>query len=303
MGIFFLIVYEIESLLSLLGNGYIIVAIGHSWLFSRKMIPCDFLLTALSLSRFLLQWVSVSSQFAYFRSPETYLDSKTFLAFGFSWMYLNIASLWCATWLNVFYCVKVTNFAHPLFVWLKSRAGVLVPRFLGLSLLAFIICSIPPILIYFEEEKHHNLTGNLPENTSQIEAHGNDVFTFLHPLQNYFTAIGFSICLTASLLVLLSLWRHTRHLEKGRLGTKDFSTQAHLRVMKPLLLLLFFYILHFSAMMITLGNVFQYGKLERLISDIVLSSYPSIHSIIMIFTNPKLRELYIHVLNLGRSAS
>ncbi|XP_060092496.1 taste receptor type 2 member 8-like [Heteronotia binoei] len=303
LGIFFLIVFGIKSIVSLLGNGFILAVNGQSWLRSKKMLPCEFLLTILSLSRFLLQWVIVSSQFVYFSSPETYTYGINQQAFSLSWMYLNIASLWCATWLNVFYCVKVINFAHQFFVWLKPRIGVLVSRFLGISLLAFIICSVPPIMTYYEEKNCRNHIGTLAEDISRSETCGSRLLTKLSPLQFSFTAINFSICLMASLVLLLSLWRHTRNLKKGGLSPKDLSTKAHLRVMKPLLLLLFFYIVHFPAMIIVMGDILQYGKLERLISDIVLASYPSAHSVILIVTNPKLKKAYIHILNLKRSAS
>ncbi|KAL8202707.1 UNVERIFIED_CONTAM: hypothetical protein K2H54_022921 [Gekko kuhli] len=318
LGVFLLVIFGIESIVSLLGNGFVLAVCGHSWLRSKKMLPSDFLLTTLSLSRFLLQWTSMSSQFVLLSSPEKYVYSEEEQAFSFTWDYLNAASLWCATWLNVFYCVKVTSFNHPLFSWLKLRIGVLVPRLLGISLLTFIICSIPSFMRYSEDEKCHDFTGNLSENTSKREAYGTKCVMFLNTLQISSTAISVSVCLTASLVLLLSLWRHTRNLKKGGLSTKDFSTQAHLRVMKPLLLSLFFFILHFAAMILALTDVFKYGmlerliceiflflygKLERLICEIFLSSYPSAHSIILIFTNPRLRKAWIHILKLRRSAS
>nr|XP_056704450.1 taste receptor type 2 member 40-like [Euleptes europaea] len=303
LGVFFLVVFGIESIVSLLGNGFIMVVYGYSWLQSKKMLPCDFLLTTLSLSRFLWQWVSMSSEFLYFDSPETYMHSTKHQVVTISWMYLNTANLWCATWLNVFYCVKVTNFAHPLFAWLKLRIGALVPRCLGISLLAFIICSIYPVLRSFEDEKCRNFTGNLPENTSQSEAQVHYYFKVLHVLLLYFTAISFSICLTASSVLLLSLWRHTRNLKKSCLSTKDLSTQAHLNVIKPLLLSLFFYILHYAAMIIAFTNTLKFGSPERQISDIVVALYPSAHAVILIFTNPKLNKAYIRVINFIRRAS
>nr|XP_056704457.1 taste receptor type 2 member 9-like [Euleptes europaea] len=303
LGIFFLVIFGIESIVSILGNGFIIVVNCCSWLQSQKILLCDFLLITLSLSRFLWQWITMSSQFVYLGYPETYIHSKKQQALTICWAYLNTASLWCATWLNVFYCVKVTNFPHPLFAWLKLRIGALVPRCLGISLLAFMICSIYPAMRAFEDEKCCNLTGNLPDDTRQSEAHDHNPFRFLDLLQLYSAAISFNICLTASSVLLLSLWRHTKNLKKSGLSTKDLSTQAHLNVMKPLLLLLIFYVIHFAAMIISLTRFFKYGKLEWLISDIFLSSYPSAHSIILIFTNPKLRKVCTRVLSLRRSPS
>ncbi|XP_048340450.1 taste receptor type 2 member 119-like [Sphaerodactylus townsendi] len=209
-----------------------------------------------------------------------------------------MVSLWWATWLNVFYCVKVTNFTHPLFAWLKLRIGMLMPRILGISLLAFIICTyiFPPNLTSVKDD----LTQNLPENMNQSEVQEKYEFS---SFQLAFNTISFGICVSASVLLLYSLWRHTRNLKKTGLSTKDISTQAHLRVMKPLLLLLFFYVLHFAAMIIVFTSIIPYGKLERLITDMVLLLYPAAHSIILIFTNPKLNKAYIHAIHIRRSAS
>ncbi|XP_077202619.1 taste receptor type 2 member 41-like [Paroedura picta] len=300
LGVFFLTVFGIESLVSLLGNGFVLAVSGHSWFCSKKMLPCDFLLTTLSLSRFLSQGISTAAQFAYFTSPETVIGTKEKVSFMVSWIYFNSASLWCATWLNVFYCVKVTSFAHPLFSRLKLRIDVLVPKLLGISLLIFIICSIYPVMKSFEEQKRHHLMAYLAENTSQSVTQATNPVVQLHVA---FAAISFSISSMASVALLLSLWRHTRNLKKGGLSPKDFSMQAHLRVMKPLLLSLVFYILHFAAIISVLTIVSQHSKLGQLISDIFLFLYPSAHPIILIFSNPKLRKGLNHVLNLRRNAS
>ncbi|XP_053149096.1 taste receptor type 2 member 41-like [Hemicordylus capensis] len=300
LGIFTLSVLGILSIAALLGNGFIIVVIGHRWLQSRKMVPCDLLLTSLSTSRFLLQLIVMMSQFLYFCSPEIYTHVQEVI--DYVWMFFNIVSFWCTSWLSVFYCVKVANFIHALFLWLKLRINMLVPRLLGMSLIPFVVFSVSIVVSCFGKKKHYSLSGNLPGNTSQSEACDYSL-TIVQRLQIAFSAINVSICLTASILLLVSLWRHTRHLKKNGIGIKDFNTQAHFNVIMSLLLFLFFYILYFVAVMLPMTKYFKFGNLERLVSDTALSLLPSAHSIILILTNPKLKEVCTRVLNIRRRSS
>ncbi|XP_053149097.1 taste receptor type 2 member 10-like [Hemicordylus capensis] len=242
----------------------------------------------------------MTSQFLYFSSPEIYIDKREVI--DYVWMYFNIATFWCTTWLSIFYCVRVANFIHPLFLWLKLRINMLVPRLLGMSLIPFMVFTVSIIVSCLGNKKHYSLSGNLPGNTSQSEACDYSL-TIVQRLQLAFSAINVSICLTASILLLVSLWRHTRHLKKNSIGIKDFNTQAHFNVITSLLFFLFFYILYFAVMVLSIMNLLEFGNLERLVGDIALSSLPSAHSIILILTNPKLKEVCTRIPNIRRRSS
>ncbi|XP_059580169.1 taste receptor type 2 member 1-like [Alligator mississippiensis] len=66
-------------------------------------------------------------------------------AINFTWMYLSTLSLWFATWLAVFYCVKITSFNQPLFLWLKLRFSGLLPWLILGSLLVSLATSLPSV--------------------------------------------------------------------------------------------------------------------------------------------------------------
>uniref|UniRef100_A0A803TAW7 Taste receptor type 2 member 40 n=1 Tax=Anolis carolinensis TaxID=28377 RepID=A0A803TAW7_ANOCA len=230
--IMLLIIFEFVSIIGILGNGFIIVVNGYQWFQNRKMIPCDFLLTSLSTSRFIMQLDFFIYYILYLTLKinfKLFLDDFLF----FSWMFFNMISNWCATWLSVFYCVKVANFANPLFLWLKARINMLLPRLLGLS----IWC---------------NVTETLPENASQIEVCFMAPITFL-PIQLSFYVINLCLSTIASILLLVSLWRHTRNLKKSDFGVKDLSTQVHIKVMAFLLFWIFFYFVDFIALIVYAG--------------------------------------------------
>nr|XP_020634427.1 taste receptor type 2 member 7-like [Pogona vitticeps] len=274
------------SIVGLLGNGFITAVNGHRWLRKRKMLPCDLLLTSLGISRFLLQVISLVGCVLYYISSEISLGPYAGVVIHFSWIFLNMTSLWCATWLSVFYCLKVTSFANPLFIWLKLRVNTLMPRLLGMSITLFTILLLPPFVDY--SRKLCNYTGTLPANANHSEI-CKTLFASFDILQLIITSINFSINVSASILLLLSLWKHVRKLKKSSAGVKDLSTQVHINVMKPLLFSLSLYVFHFRGMILYRMGIFDLDKNESLFPELLLSFFPSAHSIILIVTNPKLK--------------
>ncbi|XP_042303647.1 taste receptor type 2 member 104-like [Sceloporus undulatus] len=296
--IFTLTVFGILSIVVLLGSGFIIIVIGHRWLQNKKIVPCDFLLFSLNTSRFFLQLTVVVTYVLYFISPEASLHSYRDEDIIFILIFFNIVSFSSVTCLNFFYCVKVTNFNNFLFLWLKPRINILIPRFLGGLIIASLIYTLPSGFSYFQH-KMCNVTENLPRKASQNEACGNLMLAFL-PQQLFFTITHFAINITTSVLLLTSLWRHTRNLKKSGICAKDLNHQVHVGVMKLLLLSLLFYLIHFIGIIMNAGNSCNMGGIKRMVSDILQSTFPSVHSIVLILTSPKLKEEVARVLKARR---
>nr|XP_060616832.1 taste receptor type 2 member 10-like [Anolis sagrei ordinatus] len=284
----------IGNIVGLLGNGFITVVQGHQWLQKRKILPCDFLLINLSASRFMMLWLKSMSYILYFTSTERCLPSHK-IAYGtIIWTFMNLASLWSASWLSVFYCVKVANFTNCLFLWLKPRINKLVPRLLGLSIVISCIFCVPSVIEYLGQIRDGNLTVILPVNISQNEPYKKYVFH----LQLSYTSINICISIIASTFLLASLWKHTRNLKKSGLGSKDISTQVHMNVIIVVLSYIFFYLAFLTALIIGATNDFKPNSPESFIIDILATSFPSTHCIILILTNPKLKEMAARILNI-----
>ncbi|XP_066468741.1 taste receptor type 2 member 105-like [Tiliqua scincoides] len=233
-------------------------------------------------------------------SPESICNHYFRESFFYAWTYFSSASVWCATWLSVFYCVKVTNFAQRLFLWLKSRIDKLVPRLLGLSLTVF---SLPFAASGIKMKSYCSPTGNMTGNAHQGEQSNNYRFWIFISLHFSFVAINVSICLTATILLLISLWRHTRNLKRSGIATKDFNTQAHINVVNSLLSFLFFYILYVVVVTISLSYKLRLGTVDSLVANVVVALCPSVHSIILILTNPKLKDVCVRIVKIRRRTS
>ncbi|XP_028568760.2 taste receptor type 2 member 104-like [Podarcis muralis] len=299
-GIFFQTILAIESAIAFLGNGFIIAVKGHRWLQNWKMAPCDFLLTSLSISRILLQLTAMVSSLLYYNSPLSYMRIYDEIC-TFLWLFLSHVSLWCATWLNIFYCVKVTNFPHHLFLWLKLRIDVLGPRLFGMVIIALMLFSVHPTILHFENKKACNLSGTLTWNSSLSMVCHNPFFVF-RTLQLCSLCMSFILSVMASMVLLISLWRHRKNMKKSGSAIKDLSTQVYLNVMKSLLFSLFFNVTYFVSLIIPMFSLYRNGTNGQLVSDIVLSAVPSAHTMSLILSNPKLKEILMHILHIRQRA-
>uniref|UniRef100_A0A670K7M0 Taste receptor type 2 n=1 Tax=Podarcis muralis TaxID=64176 RepID=A0A670K7M0_PODMU len=295
-------ILAIEFTAAFLGNGFIIAVKGQKWLQNRKMAPCDFLLTGLSTSRIMLQLTVMINNILYYSLLEKYMHSFMMDIGSFCWMFSSHVSLWCATWLNIFYCVKVTNFPHHLFLWLKLRIDVLAPRLLGMVIITLMLFSVPPTILYFENKKLCNLSGTLTQNASLSKDCYDPLFVFRTP-QLCSLCMSFILSVAASMVLLISLWRHRKNLKKSGSVIKDLSTQVYHNVMKSMLFSLLVDITYFVSLLIPVVRFFSYGTSGQLLFDIVLSAVPSAHTMILILSNPKLKEILMHILHIRRSAT
>nr|XP_020633447.1 taste receptor type 2 member 10-like [Pogona vitticeps] len=292
---------------ALLGNGFIIVVKGYQWFQQRKMIPSDFLLTCLSSSRVLALLTGELAFFLGIATSETYKHTRTEEFLNFSSFFFDINSIWCATWLSVLYCVKVTNFANPFLLWLKPRINLLAPRLLGISVIVSMVVSVPSFIRYSGYKRRCNLTGDLPMNTSERMI-CNNLFSLFRPVRFGLVSINFSLSAVSTILLLTSLWRHITNLRKTGAGMKDVSTQVHINVMKPLVFFLFCYLSYFMGNgFIIVVNGYQWFQQRKMIpSDFLLTCLSSSRVLALLSTVSTillLTSLWRHITNLRKSGA
>uniref|UniRef100_A0A803STT0 Taste receptor type 2 n=1 Tax=Anolis carolinensis TaxID=28377 RepID=A0A803STT0_ANOCA len=293
-GIFSWSILGILWIVSLSGNGFIFTVTVRQWLKKRKMPPSEFLLTCLSASRLLTLLTTMVSYL-----PLFYSSGRSAMLL-IPWVFLNMASLWCVSWLSIFYCVKVINFSNSLLLWLKLRLNLLLPKLLGISMVISMVSFLPFIFIFHQCNKPCNQTVTPPIN-HEDEADDSMWIRFI-PLQITFTSINFSVNIAATLLLLISLWRHVRNLRKNGTSVQDLNTQVHLKVMRPLLITLLLYLLYIASLILMHTGFFYLQANLSLIGEIMITIFPSVHAIILIWTNPKLRGVAAHMLNIRQRA-
>ncbi|XP_067398945.1 taste receptor type 2 member 9-like, partial [Emydura macquarii macquarii] len=140
-----LIILGVEFIIGIIANGLMIVVNCREWIRSRKLTCCDMILTSLGISRIFLQCVILINNIFSALPPGMKGLCDIWRTFYAVWVYLNILSLWFATWLSVFYCVKIANFSQCLFLWLKQKISGLLPKLLLGSLLVSLVTCLPAV--------------------------------------------------------------------------------------------------------------------------------------------------------------
>ncbi|XP_033034469.1 taste receptor type 2 member 1 [Trachypithecus francoisi] len=280
--IIYFLLAVIQFLFGTFTNGIIVVVNGIDLIKHRKMAPLDLLLSCLAVSRIFLQLFIfyINVVVIFLMEFITCSANCVFLIF------VNELELWLATWLGVFYCAKVASVPHPLFIWLKMRISKLVPwMILGSLLYVSMICIF-----------HSKYTGLMvpyflrnfffQNATIQTEVkQGIQVFSFVAEL-----LVPLLIFLVAVLLLIFSLGRHSRQMRNTVAGSRVPGRGAHISALLSILSFLILYISHYLIKTFLSSLKFHVKRSIFLFCILVIGTYPSGHSLILILGNPKLKQ-------------
>uniref|UniRef100_A0A8C4M590 Taste receptor type 2 n=1 Tax=Equus asinus TaxID=9793 RepID=A0A8C4M590_EQUAS len=279
--------------MGILGNGFIVLINCIDWIRSWKFSLIDFILTCLAISRIFLLCIIILGIGLHFINEEIwYNDNNLLRSLRILWTGSDYFCMTCTTCLCVFYFLKIANFSNPIFLWMKWRIHkVLLIIVLGASV-SFCLC------IFFKDTETRSLIKN-QVNTEQnltwnIAVRKYNLSTS-HMLINIMFIIPFLVSLASLLLLILSLWSHTRQM-KGT-GSRDPSTEAHVRATKSMIsFLLLFFLYYLSNIM--LKSV--YANLDsftvKIFANVLVFFFLSGHPFLLILWNSKLKKASLSVL-------
>ncbi|XP_043823489.1 taste receptor type 2 member 5 [Dromiciops gliroides] len=268
-----------EFLIGLVGNGILVCWSLHNWYKYRTTSLYSLIVLGLATCRFHLQLLILIDLISY----SYFLEASWIYYLNICWVFLSQANLCLATCLSVFYCIKITNFVHPAFTWLKQRAVGFGFCFLLGSLLATLL--LVPILGY----------NKIPKNSTLSLFIGQHYFHMLW--LNMGSLVPFTVFLFSSGMLIISLDRHHKRMRHHMEGRKDAQTMAHVAALKSLISFLLLYVIYFLATPLSIVSKFPPVKLtEVLISEIFMAAYPSFHSIILIVGNPRMKQQFQRIL-------
>ncbi|XP_039089980.1 taste receptor type 2 member 5 [Hyaena hyaena] len=271
-----MVVAVAEFLIGLVGNGVLVVWSFREWVrkFNRSLY--NLIVLGLAICRFLLQWLIMMdlSLFPLFQS------SRWLRYLNVIWILVSQASLWFATFLSVLYCRKITTFEHPVSLWLKQRAY----RLSLWCLLGYLMISL--LLVAH--------TGLKPYNPSQ----GNNSILYTLSNRHYMhilklsagSALPFMVFLVSSGMLIFSLYRHHKKMKVHIAGRRDARAQAHITVLKSLTCFLVLHVVYILASPFSITSKYSANLLIVFISRTLMAAYPSLHSVIMIMGNPRMKQ-------------
>ncbi|XP_005866902.1 PREDICTED: taste receptor type 2 member 10-like [Myotis brandtii] len=279
-----------ESILGVLGNGFIGLVNCIDCVKNKKFSVIGLILIGLATSRIFLIWIIITDGFIKILSPYMYSSGNLKEYISYSWIIINHLSIWFVSSLSIFYFLKIANFSHYIFLWLKHRINRVLPLLMGLMLISWLFI-FPQIVKIMNEYKINNGNTTRHHNVSKSE------YIAYQILLNLGVIFLFILCLISCLLLIISLWRHNRNMQSSARGVGDPSTEAHVRAMKVLISFIILLILHFIGIAIEIAcfsvpenkSLFLFGMVTAII-------YPCGHSFLLILGNSKLKQAFLKVL-------
>ncbi|NXU57424.1 TA2R9 protein, partial [Turnix velox] len=283
--IIFIISYQ--TLTGMVINAFIASVLCITWVKKKNLNANEKILLFLGCCRFwylCITWVYffiaiIYSRYLFIRPvPHLFSAIHSFLTF---------CNLWVSALLCIFYCIKIANFRHSCFIYLKGRIDRIVPWLLLGSVLLSLVLSIP--IYYFTDEAHcdqinSTTQGNFWKLSIEMDAHYYPVVF----VNGFVYVTAFMAVLTSALLLLFSLWRHKHKMQTN--SGKNFNMDAHIKAMKSILSFFFFYSINFVCLILTLVYAMKKVTLVDMLILAFRYAFSTVHSLVLIFSNPKLEK-------------
>ncbi|XP_064271880.1 taste receptor type 2 member 9-like [Passer domesticus] len=275
-------------------NAFIVCVLCIAWVKKKTLNSIEKILLLLGFSRISYLCFTSVSYFISILYPN-FLHVLTIhqllASFASSFNYSN---LWISACLCGFYCIKIANFRNRLFIYLKVKIDRMVPWILlGSEILGLAM----GIVIYdlTETLKRNNITFSSQETIWEIIIRTNK-----HLFSSYFLAglvfvASFMVVIFSAVCLLFSLWRHKRRMQTNYM--KDLSMDAHIRAMKSVLSFLVMYSINFVCLVLSIFYATKKENIMTFLINIYLYAFPGAHSLILIFSNPKLEKVLMKFLS------
>ncbi|XP_037988391.1 taste receptor type 2 member 9-like [Motacilla alba alba] len=207
--------------------------------------------------------------------------------------FFTISNLWVSACLCGFYCIKIANFRNRFFIYLKVKIDRMVPwLLLGSEILALALCIV--ISDLSETLRRNNITSTFQGNFWEAPVRKDKHLFSIFLLSGLLFAASFMVVIFSAVFLLFSLWRHKRMMQTNSM--KDLSMDAHIRAMKSVLSFLVMYSINFVCLVLTIIYTTKKENIMTLLLYIYLCAFPGIHSLILIFSNPKLEKALLKML-------
>ncbi|NWQ83958.1 TA2R9 protein, partial [Columbina picui] len=289
-----ILVITLQAFVCMWINGFIVSVLCMAWVKKKSLNSNEKILLFLGCCRFLylcFTWVSSFLQTIY---PSCYRAQHVPQILTAIQSFLDFSNLWVSACLCIFYCIKIANFRHTFFNYLKAKIDRMVPWLLFVSVLLSMVIGI---LVYdvAQEPQFGNFgftsLGSLWKLSIRVDEHFFPIF---------FTAgLGFAIAFVAvifsAFLLLFSLWRHKLKMQTNSM--KNHSMDVHIKAIKYILSFFFIYTINFTCLVLALGFATKEANPMMFLVSVVQYAFPAVHSLILIFSNPKLKKTLLSALH------
>ncbi|KAG9470111.1 hypothetical protein GDO78_018861 [Eleutherodactylus coqui] len=286
-----LVILVLETIVGSFTNGLMVIVNLNNLLTHRKLGSCDSILTCLGLSRFIFMWLIFNVFFVSYLAPNF---SEIGLTFNYVVLFFNYLCLWFATWLSTFYCVRIVNIQRYIFTAFKTHFDDLLPLLILVSVLISASCSNPAAENGINQIFNMNSYGSEKNSTSFVGIGQN--FATYSILCVMGSIPPFALFCVSAGLVVHSLVRHMKKMkEQERTGFREPALDAHYRAVKMMAAFFMFFLLYMIAFNVYGLEYTEDGMLSCILTFLI-GAYPSLHSVLLVNGNHKLRNTCVWIL-------
>ncbi|NXH61156.1 TA2R9 protein, partial [Rhabdornis inornatus] len=293
-GVTILAIISLEAFAGMWINAFMVGVLCIGWVKKKTLNSNEKILLLLGCSRISFLCFSWVYSFLFIIYPS-YLHVHTILQLLVCFQtFFTYSNLWISACLCVFYCIKIANFRNRFFIYLKVKIDRMVPwLLLGSGFLALAIAIVTYELS--ETVKSNNLNFTCLRNFQEASIRMDKPFFSYFFLIGFGYASSFMAVIFSAVFLLFSLWSHKHKMQTNSM--KDLSMEAHIRAMKSVLSFLVLYSINFVCLVLSIIYIMTNNNIVTLFIYIYLYAFPGVHSLILIFSNPKLEKALLKILS------
>ncbi|KAG8547848.1 hypothetical protein GDO81_027309 [Engystomops pustulosus] len=274
----------------LIGNIFILAVNFMDWLNTREHNPGNLILSGIGISNIFLQGTVVFQEIAFFLYPGFYFKDWVIYVILALQITFSFSSLWCSTCLCFYYCVKIVNLQGKLFYRIKARISTLVSWLLAFSVVLSWSAGLPAYwdLYLLVSITKFNISGNITtEETTKYWSRCNCIFDIYICI----ASAAFVIISLTGGTIISSLCKHMRRMKQNNEGFGHGKINTHLSAARTVTLLLVVYVIFYGSFTLIYNPLGFPDDITMTLCLILISCFPSINSIILIFGNRKLTNV------------
>ncbi|XP_069707018.1 taste receptor type 2 member 2-like [Phaenicophaeus curvirostris] len=273
-------------------NAFIVSVLVIALVKKKSINSNEKILLFLGCSRFLYFCFAWAGTFVLIFYPWLYNVPAIPWLFSAIQDFINFSNMWASCCLSIFYCIKIAIFQHSFFTFLKAKIDRMVPWMLTGSVLLSLI--IPTLAYKMNCEMRCDTL-----NATSVGDFWRQTVKLDRCFFPSFFLIGFGFATTflavifSALLLLFSLWRHKRRMQAN--SVRNISVDAHIKAMKSILSFFFLYSINFTALVLSLVFATKMDNALWLLLSAFLNAFPVLHSLVLMFSNPKLEKTQMRI--------
>ncbi|XP_075697359.1 taste receptor type 2 member 9-like [Rhinoderma darwinii] len=290
LAVIYVLVHCIFLMTGVTGNSFILIVHFIDWLRTHEHNPCNLILNAIGISNMLLQGSVVFQEITFFLYPDYYFqDWVIYMVIAMQTTY-SFSSLWCSTCLFFYYCVKIVNFRGTLFYKLKAKLSTLVPWLLAFSIILSWCAGMPAYsdLYLHSSFTTVNITGNL---TMLVSAKYSSRCNCMFHVFIFVASAAFIIIFFTAGAIITSLCKHMMRMRQNNEGLGHSKMSTHLSAARTVTLLLIMYLIFYGSFTLIYSPMGFPDDITMTVCLIIISFFPTINSVILIFGNRKLTNI------------